>query len=248
MEHREYIKDVDNGNSVILFIHGILGTPKYFKDFIKVIPKNFAIHNICLDGHGGKVEDFSNTSMEIWKNDIEIKILKLSKKYKNIIIVAHSMGTFFAMQASIKYPKYIKALFLLATPVKIALKPDAGINALKVIFNKVDEENLVTVSAREAYGVDYSLKFWEYTGWLPRYLELFKESRYSRTIIDRICVKTYVFLSLQDEMVSVKSYKYFTKNPNITLKILRNSRHYYYEKTEKQYLLNTLKKICQEID
>lgn len=247
MEHKEYIKEVPNSKTVVLFIHGILGTPRYFNNFLESVPKNISIHNILLDGHGCGVDEFSNTSMDKWKKCVDEKIKELYKKYENIIIVAHSMGTFFAMEASLKYPQKVKALFLLAVPLKIIVKPDASINAMKVIFNKIDN-NPVTESAKIAYGVKADKKIWKYAMWLPRYLELFKESKSSRELVDRITAKTYVFLSLKDELVSVKSYKYFTKNPNIKLTVLKNSRHYYYEDKEKKLLNIRLNELCSEFE
>ena len=248
MQHNDYIRDIDNANTAVLLIHGILGTPNHFKDFVKVIPSNMAIHNICLDGHGGTVEEFSHSSMNKWRDNAEEEVRKLIKDYKNIIVVAHSMGTLFAIELSIKYPQNIKALFLLACPIKIWLKPEAGINAIKVIFDNIDENDEKLVATRDEYSIEHNMKLWKYTGWLPRYLELFEESRKVRNIINEITVKTYVFLSLKDELVSIDSYKYFTHNENIELKILKNSMHCYYEKSEKEFLLHRLKQVCKEVD
>ena len=108
MAHEAYIRDVSGAESVVLFIHGFLGSPEHFERFIALVPENISIYNILLKGHGGSVVDFGNASMQEWKRQISDIVDMLSKNYKKIYIAAHSMGTFFAMDAAIKYPYKIK--------------------------------------------------------------------------------------------------------------------------------------------
>ena len=68
MEHKEYIKICDNSTTAILFIHGIVGTPNHFKEFVSLIPSSFSVYNLLLDGHGRGVKDFSKTSMQKWES------------------------------------------------------------------------------------------------------------------------------------------------------------------------------------
>jgi len=54
----------------VLFIHGIIGTPRHFTELIPLVqqvPEDFTVSNIILDGHGGTVDDFAHTSMAKWK-------------------------------------------------------------------------------------------------------------------------------------------------------------------------------------
>ena len=45
----------------MLFVHGIVGTPRHFDFLIDVVPSTVSIYNILLDGHGYGVRDFSRT-------------------------------------------------------------------------------------------------------------------------------------------------------------------------------------------
>ncbi len=63
----------------------------------------------------------------------------------------------------------------MAVPLKLFLRASAPLNSLKVIFDRVSEEDAVAVAARNAYSMEPSRKVWSYAGWLPRYMELFKE-------------------------------------------------------------------------
>ena len=66
--HKEYIREADHANTAILMIHGIFGTPRHFDDIVKLVPDNWSVYNILLDGHGKGVREFSRTSMVKCKN------------------------------------------------------------------------------------------------------------------------------------------------------------------------------------
>ena len=66
MAHQEYIRIVPGSKYAVLMLHGILGTPDHFRELLPLVPENWSVHALLLDGHGGAVEDFSHTSMEKW--------------------------------------------------------------------------------------------------------------------------------------------------------------------------------------
>ena len=63
IDHSPYTH-IGTGPNAVLMIHGIAGSPGHFRDFVPVIPPEFSVYNILLDGHSGKVENFSRSSME----------------------------------------------------------------------------------------------------------------------------------------------------------------------------------------
>ena len=62
IDHSPYTH-IGTGPNAVLMIHGIAGSPGHFRDLVPVIPPEFSIYNILLDGHSGKVENFSRSSM-----------------------------------------------------------------------------------------------------------------------------------------------------------------------------------------
>ena len=242
MAHEEYIRHTD-GDRVVLFIHGFLGSPEHFEKFIELLPKDYGIYNVLLYGHGGTVKDFSSASMKIWKSQI-LKILKeLDEKYKEIIIVSHSMGTLFSYSLAIKYPEKIKTMLLLATPLKIGLKWTACVNSLKSLFGIISDDDEVGKAYNKAHSVRLNLKLWEYIGWIPRYLELFRESKAGRINIQNVSVPCFVFQSKKDELVSFKSVKFIPEKENIHLSVLKNSAHFIYDKEDFLIVLDRFKEI-----
>ena len=72
MAHNEYIREVPGSDTVVFCIHGILGTPDQFNPLLNQIPEEWSVFNILLDGHGKKVQDFSGSSMQKWKGQVQI--------------------------------------------------------------------------------------------------------------------------------------------------------------------------------
>lgn len=242
MNNQEYIKKNSTNDTVILLIHGILGGPDHFEKFIKEIPEEYAIYNIVLDGHGKNLNDFSHTSMKKWKRQIESILNKLTVDYKQIIIVAHSMGTLFALDSAIKHGSHIKKLFLLSVPLRVQLSFSAIKNALKVVFDQCGQDE-IALAFKNSCSVNLSHNPLEYLRCIPRYIELFAEARRIRKLITNVNIPVFAFQSAYDELVSRKSEKYIKKNNKITLSVLENSRHFLYNKEDMEYLLENFRNI-----
>ena len=80
MEHKEYVKINDESNTVVLFIHGIVGTPNHFNEFVPLVPESISVYNLLLDGHGKGVKDFSKASMKKWESQVATVVEELSIK------------------------------------------------------------------------------------------------------------------------------------------------------------------------
>ena len=134
MDHKPYIREVDNAKGVVLFIHGILSTPRHFDYLIPAVPDDFSVYNILLDGHGGSVQDFSKTSMTKWKNQVKDLLDDLCERYDSVILVGYSMGTLLSIDALPRYNN-IRGLLLLNSPLQIFVRPHeshSGLRALQV--------------------------------------------------------------------------------------------------------------------
>ncbi|MFI3114954.1 MAG: alpha/beta fold hydrolase [Clostridia bacterium] len=234
MNHKSQENIVTNSTVAILFVHGILGTPCHFSKFIEILPKNFTYYNILLDGHGLSVSDFSNTNMTKWKNQVEEIFLKID--CENIIIVAHSMGTLFAIDLAIKYNKKIKQLFLLAPPLNITLKPSIVIKALKMLYSSKPQE------IQKSYSIEIDRNLSKYIKWIPNYISLFKEISYIKKHIHLLNVPTTAFFSENDELVLKKSKKHLEILPCAEVFLLKNSSHFHYEEQDFKLILKNFNK------
>lgn len=241
MPHNAYIREVENSDTSYLFIHGIIGSPDHFNDLIDLVPKEHSIYNLLLDGHGGKLKDFAQTSMKKWENQVEETLKYLCNKYQNIYIIGHSMGTLFAINSAISYPERIKKLFLLSVPIKVAVKPSAFNDALKVIFDKIGINDVTAEAAKKGHSIETDKYIIKYATWIPRYIELFHKINNTEKKLDELTVQTIAFQSGKDELVSPKTYKMLKKYDIIDTILLENSGHYYYTKDDYELILGKFK-------
>lgn len=242
MIHKEYIRICDNSNIAILFIHGIVGTPNHFTEFVSLVPESFSVYNILLDGHGKGVKEFSKTSMRKWEAQVTSVVEEISLTHEKIYIVAHSLGTLLAIEQAINNEKVCK-LFLLAVPLKLSLKPKMVMNSWKVYFDKISVDDYEALAAKNCYGIDQDKNPFHYIGWIPRFMELFKKISQTRKMIDSLDTPCLVCQSGKDEMVSRQSVKYLKNNPNIVVSELEKSGHYFYNKEDFDYIIEKFKEM-----
>ena len=246
VDHNEY-KRINNSMTAILMVHGILGTPRHFDSLISAFPEEWDIYNILLDGHGKGVSEFSKTSMKKWEKQVDETVCRLCEKYENIVILAHSMGTLLAISSALKKPKKIKCLILLDVPLKMHLMPKAAINALKIVFDKVSDDDVSAVTTRNACSIATTKKLWEYTGWIPRYLELFELAGKIERKLGKLRLPCYIFQSKHDELVSLFSLEPLKKIKNAKISILSTSGHFCYSKADTEFLRKNITNICKTI-
>ncbi|MBQ3529958.1 MAG: alpha/beta fold hydrolase [Oscillospiraceae bacterium] len=235
---------MEGAERAILYIHGIVGTPNHFAEFIKLVPGDVSVYNMLLDGHGKTAADFGKTTMKKWEAQVEAAVAELLAQHNELFIVAHSMGTLFAIEQAVNNDR-ISGLFLMAVPIKLFIKPRMLSNAMKVYFDRIRPDDTIALAAKACYGIHPDKNPVKYFGWLPRYLELFSKIRKTRKILPALKTKCVAYQSVCDEMVSKKSISYLNKNSCMDVIELKNSTHYYYEKADFAFLLSEFKKFMQ---
>ena len=228
----------------VLMIHGIVGSPAHFKNLIDVIPEDMTLHNILLDGHGKGVSDFGRSSMKKWKEQVSGEINALLETHSKVFIVAHSMGTLFAINEAIKNPDRISALFLLSVPTRPHVRFSTFITSLKAMWGGKGKDV-------ERMLADTSIKLspypWKYLSWIPRYAELLSEIHRVRKILPMLKVSARAFQSQTDELVSARSVKDLEGHPYIQTTVLYDSGHFDYGDKDTAFLRTELKTAIEEI-
>ncbi len=235
MAHSEYVRIVDGAKKAVVFIHGIVGKAEFFEKYYNLVPSDYTIYSILLDGHGKEVKDFSRTSMKKWVGQVTSIVNELSSTHDEIYMVGHSMGTLLSIEQAVNNPK-VKGLFLKAVPIKVFVTPLLVKTILRVYFEKVREDNVIDTSMRDYYGSAPNKNLFAYIPWIFRILELFKKIRKTRRLLKKLKTPTYVYQSVKDEVVSKKSIKYLRKKASFPVYALEKSGHCYYEPTEQELL------------
>ena len=111
------------------------------------------------------------------------------------------------------------------------------------VFGRINEDDPLEAATRSCAGIRLTRRLWQYLGWIPRYLELFRLCRETRGKVDTIAVPCHVFQSRLDELVSPGSSRYFKNNPNVELVELERSGHFYYPKEDLARILDCVESV-----
>lgn len=249
MEHREYVRVRPGADTAVLFIHGIVGTPNHFVTqipLVDLVPEEWSLYNLLLDGHGKDADDFTKTSMKKWKAQVWGIFDKLCATHERVIIVAHSMGTLFAMQLALERPEKVPFLFLIAIPMRPWLRFFGAVNSLRLVFGLIREDRPLEVATRNVCGLRTTRKLWKYIGWVPRYLELFREISVTEKILGDLNVPCIAFQSERDELVSNRTRTVLEKSGKIEIRDLPHSTHFYYDPRDQQTVRSDFVRRCNE--
>lgn len=236
MAHEEYIRIVPNSTHAVLMLHGITGTPDHFEMFYPLIPADWSVHALLLEGHGGSVLDFGTSSMARWKAQVHARMEELLATHQYVCIAAHSMGTLFALQLSLEYPDRIPQLFLLGSPMRVHMPLSTSVMSLRLALGMVDRKNQSALDMERTFSITPSPWLPLYITWAPRFLELLGEIWQTRKLLPQITVPTLVFQSKNDELVHFSSRKDFVGYPVITCYHLMNSGHFGYGPEDAAFL------------
>lgn len=133
----------------ILLIHGFAGELKdqsYLKEKLK--EEEFDVYTFLLPGHDKKI--IRNVSRSDWTNECEKQLEEIiQKKYDQIYVFGHSMGSLLAGYLATKY-KEINKLVLSAPPYCFLAKDENGLHffkSLKLGFELLKDKDAKKYSA-----------------------------------------------------------------------------------------------------
>ncbi|MBE6954677.1 MAG: alpha/beta fold hydrolase [Ruminococcaceae bacterium] len=241
MDHSAYERMVPGSKTAVLMIHGIAGTPAHFRHLIPVIPAEFSARSILLSGHGGKVTDMGKTNMNAWKRQVNEALQQLLSQHEKVYLVAHSMGTLFALRAAVEQPQRIAGLFLLAVPTRPHVRLSTMATSLRVAWGKVKETDTRALAMRDNTSIHIERNLFKYLTWVPRFLELFAEIASVKKLLPRLEVPCLTFQSHVDELVSIRSCNDLENHPYIHNTVLYHSGHFAYSEDDLQLLCHRLK-------
>ncbi len=223
----------------ILFIHGFMGNPNEF-DILKNNFNNlgYETFGFVLSGHnGGRI---NHVKRKDWENDCISNInLILSKGYKEIIIVSHSMGAVLASMMALKYKDKIKKIVYLS-PAFEYLRME---NRKLQIFPSIKQ---IIKIAKEKENKERSSQIFRLTiSSIREFCLLVKEHGY-----DVLKVKCPILLlhGENDNVIPLKQVKTIynkidNKNKNFIL--VENESHWFLSHKVDNLIYQEINKFCQ---
>lgn len=249
MIHESYVRIVPGADTAVLFLHGILGTPKHFRNIVpleRLVPEEWSVCNILLDGHGRGVEDFSHASMKKWKDQVWEVFSELSQSHERVILVGHSMGTLFSIQLAVEHQEKVKQLFLLAVPLRPWMRWFGIVNMIRMPFGLVREDHPVEAATKAVCGVGTTMKLWKYLGWIPRFLELFREIYRTEQVLGKLKVPSVAYQSARDELVMNRTRRILERSGKFQICDLPGSTHFYYAPDDKKRIVTDFEKMIKD--
>lgn len=236
MAHEEFIRVVPGSKYTVLMIHGIVGTPKHFDFLMPLIPETWSVYNLLLDGHGQGVAEFGKTSMKKWQAQVASRLAQIRTHSEKVILVAHSMGTLFAISEAIRQPDAIAGILLLNVPLYPVATPAAISAAFRLALGKVRDKDTVAQHMGADSGVALTPKLWKYLSWVPRFAELLQQCRRTRKLLPQLAIPAQAFQSRHDVLVSPRSNHPLQRHPAICCTVLPDSDHFIYAPKDAQLL------------
>lgn len=241
MQQSQYIP-IEGARSIVIFIHGIVEGPNQFTHLMGIGNSvGYSVASLLLPGHGGSSKEFARTNKREWLEYVRNQINQYRKKYQNIILVGHSMGTLLSFLTYVENPKQIVGIVAIDSPLYVHMKWQAIRNNLKVGFCKKIPENDPANALLQATSVAPCSVF-RYITWLPRIIDLFLLMAHTRKILDKIKIPTLVIHADRDELVSTSSVQVFERKlPETYRTIVRlsHSTHFVYAEEDLK-MLHTL--------
>lgn len=210
----------------ILFIHGLSAKIEdniYFIEEMKKY-KNIEIHSFILPGHENN--HMTKVKQEAWIQKAEEELNKILKRHKEVILVAHSMGSIIAINLASRY-KQISKLILLAPAFLYGNFKQNMMDLESLLKNKVD--------SNIGHGFEGALtKFIE----IPKsvMIEYRKLARKNIENIEKITCPTLIMHGLMDNVVPLESSQlvYNKLKCEKDLVWIENIRHQILKSTKKR--------------
>ena len=247
MHHRQFVRIVDDSDTSVLMIHGIVGTPDHFDDMIPLIPPSWSVENLLLDGHGKRVEDFAASSMAKWKAQVSGCLSEMLDRNQRILLVGHSMGTLFAIQSAIAYQNAVAGLFLMNVPLRPFIRPAAAAASVRLALGTAGPDDKIAAEMSKDCSIQLDRHLWKYLHWVPRYAELLREIRQTRKILPRLRTPCMAFQSGRDELVSAAACRDLSQSRCVEMYILPNSGHFCYCGEDRERLLEKFREMVTRL-
>lgn len=242
--HHQEFSRLSGSETIVIFVHGIQGSPQQFRFLTENIPENIDFISVLLPGHGGTVSHFRKCGRKEWTESFSRLCADLQKRYQKIYFVGHSMGCLIGIDGALHQGVSFEGMLLLACPLKIRINfeyfatcframraKDAASDSLRAIreANSVEIRNpLEMLSCVRPYG-----------GLLSLILQCSREFRKLRTTICMI-------QSDHDEIVSGRSLRVAADAPNLEAITVPGSGHFYYSPEAKAIVRRRLQALLAE--
>lgn len=201
---------VPHNKGIVVFIHGIIEGPKQFRNLARLAnKKGYSSYCIVLPGHGGSGEAFADIDFRAWIKHVSQVLYELNQRYRELILVGHSMGALLALCEAASKRSCIKMVIAIDVPLRVHIAPRVLCGGYQILRGIQHKTHPYVLSEYRALGVTpISKSKFKYIFWLQRYIEFMSIMYYTRKRLSEVTVPVYAISAVKDEFVSDKSIYY----------------------------------------
>ena len=200
--HKCVMRFVD-GDSAVLFVHGIQGSPCQFRFLTDSLPDSVSFVNLLLPGHGADHRSFRRSCFAEWQEAVSAAALELKSRYRKVYFVGHSMGCLLGLRSVYKDGINFDGMLLIACPLKLRFTFRYLTHNYLTVFIR-NSKNVFMQASVEANSI--SAKFpWQYFSCTHPYVELLRLIKLVRAEIRDPGCRLIAAHMAKDEIVSKRS-------------------------------------------
>jgi carboxylesterase len=228
-------------DTLVIFIHGFLGSPGQFDDLAEAVSASGASAlSLSLPGHGGTAREFAAARCSGWESCVLGEIERCSEKYTRIFLVGHSLGCLLALAACAVCGGRVAGAFLIYPALKIYyLNPRANIARIRLFLSPKYAER--AEAYRRASGMESALGGGAYL--IRPYIEFKKAAARAKRALGDVRVPVFAVFSSGDETVSLSGEKLLSRglvNAEYGAMRLSESMHAWFEDGERGEITKAL--------
>lgn len=240
-EHAARFLESPAKKGLVVFIHGIMGSPRHFDILADYIfQQGYSAASLLLPGHGCSAREFASGTAELWENHVVAEIEKLSREYSDILLVGHSMGGLLALNAAVRLSGHVQGVIVIASPFRLAIfSAKANISRLKFIFssksNPIKAASIAVLSIKASPSLLWHI--------FKPFFELKKLMRSTERMLPDVRTHVTAIYSRSDELVSLSSLDVLRSGLSgaaFEQIILSDASHGYYPEKERALIEQAL--------
>ena len=204
--------DKRRDRSVVVYIHGLHGSASEINDY-SYLSKEYDLSGL----------DYKDSNPWELENFIKDEFEKLTKNYKEVIVIANSIGAFYAYSYLSNFN--IKKAFFISPIVNMFKIINDLKEENKISDDELIEKKFITLKSGETLSYDFYKK--------------------TKNFKDKWKVPTKILYGENDNLVDIKDITSFLANhPNSELTIKKNGEHYMHTEEDlkfiKKWILNNI--------
>lgn len=229
----------------IVMIHGFMGSPAQFNPLLdRLDPADGDLHVLTLPGHEKDLRAFAASGRTEWLEMTQTFVRTLQASYDELVLVGHSAGGLLAIQAAVQDPRKINGIVAIALP--LAVRPTLfGLTVwIRTISRPRPDEPAAVTAARNFCGVR-GVTLINSIRLLPNTIGLLRLIRQTRLILPQLTNRLMVITSINDEIVSGRSFRQLTRlRPQTTMIQLKTARHFWYPDDALNRITDAIRQFC----